>query len=139
MEHIVSPSVGNGKKKVDDVFVLRWLYDNCNIFPPPSKGYRQSHALIATQMPLHDTIGDFWRLLHGHGSHSVITLYDFDNTDPEDEVGLQDSQDSGIQGKFWKLNRKFKESDNHYSDCLFNSLFQANKKKASKFCNIGPL
>lgn len=63
-----------------------YLYTNvegCNdyinaVFLP---GYTQREAFIVTQMPLANTVADFWRMLYDYGSDTVIMLNEFDRND----------------------------------------------------------
>ena len=50
------------------------------------QGYRRQRAFIVTQMPLPETIGDFWQMLYDHRSPSIVLLHDVDHSDPEHEV-----------------------------------------------------
>ncbi|KAL5021811.1 hypothetical protein ScPMuIL_000966 [Solemya velum] len=46
-------------------------------------GYRQRDAFIVTQMPLPNTVEDFWRLVYDHQSSCIIMLNDIE---PKDET-----------------------------------------------------
>ena len=58
-----------------------------NLCPLAShKGYLRLQAYIVSQMPFPQTLCDFWRLVYDHKSPSIVTIYDFNESQPEDEV-----------------------------------------------------
>ncbi|XP_071118953.1 receptor-type tyrosine-protein phosphatase mu-like isoform X3 [Haliotis cracherodii] len=44
-------------------------------------GYRQKDAFITTQMPLPNTVADFWRLVYDHHSFCIVMLNEIDDKD----------------------------------------------------------
>ena len=48
-------------------------HDAVLIYPAP-QGYRASNALIATQGPLKETMGDFWRMILDRESRCIVML-----------------------------------------------------------------
>ncbi|XP_060083634.1 receptor-type tyrosine-protein phosphatase kappa-like [Ylistrum balloti] len=44
-------------------------------------GYTHRDAFIVTQMPLPNTVADFWRMLYDYNSNTVVMLNDFDRND----------------------------------------------------------
>lgn len=45
------------------------------------QSYTQRDAYIVTQMPLPNTVSDFWRLLYDYHSDTVVMLNEFDRND----------------------------------------------------------
>jgi len=55
-------------------FVDIWIFESvCYL-----QGYRSSHGFIITQLPLHNTKKDFWRLVWDHNCPAIVTLIDDD-------------------------------------------------------------
>ncbi|OWF35537.1 receptor-type tyrosine-protein phosphatase S-like isoform X1 [Mizuhopecten yessoensis] len=46
-------------------------------------GYRRKDAYIATQMPMPNTVVDFWRMIYDHNSYCIVML---NEVDPHDEM-----------------------------------------------------
>ena len=49
------------------------------------QSYKARGHYVATQMPLPNTISDFWRLVHEHNCHTIVMLNPITTEDP---VGL---------------------------------------------------
>ena len=45
------------------------------------QSYMQRDAYIVTQMPMPNTVADFWRLLYDYHSDTVVMLNEFDRND----------------------------------------------------------
>lgn len=45
------------------------------------QGYLHKDSFIVTQMPLPNTVADFWRMLYDYNSHTVVMLNEFDRND----------------------------------------------------------
>ena len=45
------------------------------------QGYTQKDRFIVTQMPLPDTVVDFWRMLYDYNSDAIVMLNEFDRND----------------------------------------------------------
>nr|KAG5710302.1 hypothetical protein BaRGS_009018 [Batillaria attramentaria] len=43
--------------------------------------YRRRDGLLVTQMPLPNTVTDFWRLVYDHNCHTIVMLNDIDDKD----------------------------------------------------------
>lgn len=46
-----------------------------------TQGYIHRDSFIVTQMPLPNTVADFWRMLYDYNSHTVVMLNEFDRND----------------------------------------------------------
>ena len=57
------------------------------------QGYHRNKAFIVTQMPLPQTLSDFWQMLYDHKSPAIVLLHDFDHPDPEHEVSQTSTAD----------------------------------------------
>ena len=58
-----------------------WMCDTCIL-----QGYTHRDSFIVTQMPLPNTVADFWRMLYDYNSHTVIMLNEFDRNDKASTV-----------------------------------------------------
>ncbi|XP_076463157.1 receptor-type tyrosine-protein phosphatase T-like isoform X2 [Babylonia areolata] len=58
-------------------------YEGCNDYINAVflNGYKRKDGLVATQMPLPNTVTDFWRLIYDHNCHTIVMLNDLDNND----------------------------------------------------------
>jgi protein tyrosine phosphatase len=45
------------------------------------QGYTQKDRFIVTQMPLPNTVADFWRMLYDYNSDATVMLNEFDRND----------------------------------------------------------
>ncbi|KAL4236563.1 hypothetical protein ACF0H5_004948 [Mactra antiquata] len=115
--------------------------DGCNdfinaVFLP---SYTQRDAFIVTQMPLPNTVADFWRLLYDYHSDTVVMLNEFDRNDkscalywPEEygytveygplsiELLFSSEADTNITVRTFKLTNRNKGEDRAVKQFQFN-------------------
>ncbi|XP_052229607.1 receptor-type tyrosine-protein phosphatase alpha-like isoform X2 [Dreissena polymorpha] len=116
--------------------------DNCNdfinaVFLP---SYTQNDHYIVTQMPLPNTVADFWRLLYDYHSDTVVMLNEFDRNDkscalywPEEygytveygplsiELLFSSEADPNITVRTFKLTHRTKGEDRAVKQFQFNA------------------
>ena len=51
-----------------------------------TQGFKQKNGSIATQMPMQQTVTDFWRLVWDHGSKIIVMLNHLDPEEISEEV-----------------------------------------------------
>ncbi|KAK3090599.1 hypothetical protein FSP39_012997, partial [Pinctada imbricata] len=115
--------------------------DGCNdyinaVFLP---GYTHRDSFIVTQMPLHNTVADFWRMMYDYNSHTVIMLNEFNRNDetcalywPE-EYGytveydplsielLSSTEDNNVSVRIFKLSNHIKKEERAIKQFQLNS------------------
>ncbi|KAK3591264.1 hypothetical protein CHS0354_010629 [Potamilus streckersoni] len=103
-------------------------------------GYTQRDAYIVTQMPLPNTVADFWRMLYDYSSDTVVMLNEFDRNDrscalywPEEygysveygplsiELLFSSEADTNITVRTFKLSHHLKGEDKAVKQFQFNS------------------
>ncbi|XP_052775337.1 receptor-type tyrosine-protein phosphatase T-like isoform X2 [Mya arenaria] len=104
------------------------------------KSYTQRDAYIVTQMPLPNTVADFWRLLYDYHSDTVVMLNEFDRNDrscalywPEEygytveygplsiELLFSSEADANITVRTFKLTHRTKGEDRAVKQFQFNA------------------
>ncbi|WAR23642.1 PTPRK-like protein [Mya arenaria] len=116
--------------------------DGCNDFINAVflNSYTQRDAYIVTQMPLPNTVADFWRLLYDYHSDTVVMLNEFDRNDrscalywPEEygytveygplsiELLFSSEADANITVRTFKLTHRTKGEDRAVKQFQFNA------------------
>ena len=67
---------------------------------PSTQGYRQRGAYIATQMPLKNTVNDFWKMIWEYQTRSVVVLCKMEE---DVEVGYRFTQLDPTRACSWLL------------------------------------
>ncbi|XP_062582035.1 receptor-type tyrosine-protein phosphatase kappa-like [Saccostrea cucullata] len=92
-------------------------------------GYLHRDSFIVTQMPLPNTVADFWRMLYDYNSHTVVMLNEFDRNDKScalywpEEYGytveydplsielLSSTEDNNVSIRIFKLSNRIKKEE----------------------------
>lgn len=92
-------------------------------------GYIHRDSFIVTQMPLPNTVADFWRMLYDYNSHTVVMLNEFDRNDKScalywpEEYGytveydplsielLSSTEDNNVSIRIFKLSNRIKKEE----------------------------